>query len=434
MTADFRTAPVDAASAAALADDKLRYELVDTKDPVAFRHWLSAVGRGFHDPAGDADSAELRRFAYLERRAVGVWDDTLSDAPTPVGTLGSWVTDLTVAGEASIPAWAISAVTVAPTHRRRGIARSLMEGELRTAKALGIPAAILTASEATIYERWGFSPAAMMAEWEIDVARAKWSGAIPGGRVQLVTTEQLRDHDGPAILERARLAVPGQIRFWGILWDRLFGLPSDDAAKSARCVRYDDEHGTPQGFAIYRPDRGEAEGKLSLGYLIGATDDAYSALWRYLLQVDLITTITASLRPVDEPFRWQVADFRAVKKTWESDHLWLRILDPRAVLEARRYSAPGRFRLTVTDPLGFATGDYLLEVDADGVGLVSDGDAPDAAGVALSVNELAAISLGAVSATTLAKAGRILEQTPSAAVAVDRAFASPVAPWLSIWF
>ena len=55
--------------------------------------------------------------------------------------------------------WAISMVTVAATHRRRGIARGLLEGELRAAASAGVPMAGLTVTEATIYGRYGFGPA-----------------------------------------------------------------------------------------------------------------------------------------------------------------------------------------------------------------------------------------------------------------------------------
>ena len=74
----------------------------------------------------------------------------------------------------------------------------------------------------------------------------------------------------------------------------------------------------------------------------------------------------APLRSVDEPFVWQIADARAARKTSERDHLWTRILNPKAALEARRYGGPGRILLDVEDPLGFAAGRLLLDIAADG--------------------------------------------------------------------
>jgi predicted acetyltransferase len=153
--------------------------------------------------------------------------------------------------------------------------------------------------------------------------------------------------------------------------------------------------------------------------------------------MDLVASVTASLRSVDEAVAWQISDFRAARKTQERDHLWTRILDLRAALEARRYGAAGRIVLEVSDPLGFAAGRVLLSTDSGGSASVIPFDEaiPDgAAALSLSINELSAIYLGGVSAVTLAGAGRITELTPGAAAAADVAFRSAVAPRLSIWF
>jgi predicted acetyltransferase len=437
---EYQDLQIDPESAGRLAAQGLRMRLVDTDSP-EFPAWLYAEARGFHAarPSEESLDEQVRGFAY--RRTTGVWDESGADAASPVSSVSSWPTELTVPGRGSVTAWAISAVTVAPTHRRRGIARAMLEAELRTAHALGVPVAMLTVSEATIYSRYGFAPAAMAADWTINTRRARWTGPAASGRVQFVTLEQL-SADGPRLLERARLDVPGEIEFSGYLWERLLGRYGDDKelGKQLRFVRYDDSAGVPQGFAIYRlvesPDDFSAH-TLELRYLVTATDDAYAGLWRYVLEMDLVASVTASLRSVDEAVAWQISDFRAARKTQERDHLWTRILDLRAALEARRYGAAGRIVLEVSDPLGFAAGRVLLSTDSGGSASVIPFDEaiPDgAAALSLSINELSAIYLGGVSAVTLAGAGRITELTPGGAAAADVAFRSAVVPRLSIWF
>jgi predicted acetyltransferase len=207
-------------------------------------------------------------------------------------------------------------------------------------------------------------------------------------------------------------------------------------------VRYDDSAGQPQGFAVYRvveSPAGMPAHIVELQYLVAASADAYAGLWRFLLEMDLVAEVRAPLRSIDEPFVWQVADARAARKMSERDHLWTRILDPKAALEARGYGAPGRILLEVEDPLGFAAGRFLLDIgDAGSASVTRLGDADAAAdltaSVALRVNELSALHLGGVSAVTLARAGRITELTPGSAAALDASFRSAVAPWLSIWF
>jgi predicted acetyltransferase len=307
----------------------------------------------------------------------------------------------------------------------------------------------------------------MMANWTIDTRRVSWRGPIPAGRVQYADAEQLLV-EGHTVTEAARLATPGLIQFDGQLWERLFGVGDEELAKTLRFLRYDDAAGTQQGFAVYSVPKEETHtGRaiVEVRHLSAATDDAYAALWRFIFELDLIGEVRATMRPVEEPFAWQISDYRAAVKSNEHDHLWARILDVPAALEARRYSAPGSIVFEVADPLGFADGRWLLTIDPSGTGTVTrlDGDAarltgdrtrltdgtndaprPDgadrsagaagAARVALGVNELGSLYLGGVSAALLARSGAITEKTPGAATAIDAAFRSTVPPWLNIWF
>src|SRR5690606_29344773 len=227
---------------------------------------------------------------------------------------------------------------------------------------------VLTVSEATIYSRFGFGPAAMPADLSIDMQRVRWIAPTSSGRVECISPDLLRQV-GHAHMLRARQRSPGENEMQQYKWDQVLGLAGDrEAGKSLRAIRYDDGEGTPQGFAIYRVnDTGAHDSAqvLDVQYLVSATDDAARGLWRHLLQMDLIGTVTAKLRSVDEPVGWLLSDSRAVRKE-ERDHLWARILDVKAALEARHYAAAGRIALDVRDELGIAEGRVLLDIDDDG--------------------------------------------------------------------
>lgn len=437
---DFVTLPIDPESVDTLAARGLVFALVDNEDSGKFSAWAQAVSRGFYGERMGADEVVAHQKTAHLRRNSGVYDATAADASSPVGTASSWPCDVTVPGHRGIPAWAISAITVSPTHRRGGVARAMLEAELRTARALGYPLAVLTVSEATIYSRWGFAPSAMAAEWSIATARASWIGQPASGRVHSVDAEHLRVI-GLDLVDRVRLATPGQISFSGLLWERMLALgPGEEStAKKLRFLRYDDPQGEMQGFAVYSVKEGTppARAVAEVSYLVTATDDAYATLWQHLLAMDLIGEVRAPLRSIDEPLTWQIADARAAVKSFEQDHLWTRILDVPAALTTRRYHAAGHLVFDVSDTLGFATGRYLLTVSADGTAVVTplEGDIPgDADAVSLTVNELSAIYLGGVSPVLLARSGRIVELTPGAAAAVELCFRSATTPWLSIWF
>lgn len=429
MAHNQKTLPIDAQSKATLAENGLRLDLVDTDITEVYGAWLRAATRGFHGSLApeEKDAATLASIAY--RRTTGVWDDTAAEPQSPVGTVDSFVSPLTVPGGRDLPAWAISMVTVAPSHRRRGIARELLESELRAAVALGIPMAMLTVSESTIYGRFGFAPAAMASTVSIDTRRARYVGAVPPGRVQLIAPETARA-EMDRLYETSRLASPGEIEVWPRRWDQIFGVPSDekDVSKKPRAVRYDDENGVTQGVAVYRMKEDPSDyaaHTAEVEYLTANTADAYAALWRFLLELDLTSKVHALLRPIDEPLRWAISDFRAM--TVETyDHLWLRILDVPASLNAREFYAPLDLVIEVTDPQGHAAGRYHLAETTTKVETTPD--------LTLSINDLSALYLGGVSAIALQTAGRIHEHTPGSVAQLEAAFHSPVTPWLSTWF
>lgn len=435
------SAPVDPESTATLAERGLSLAVLDAADEAGLKRWLLADARGFHEVTPTEGTLEVQVEDIATDRVTGVWDSSQADPDTPVATVRSWEMGLTVPGGAALASWAISSVTVSPTHRRKGIARAMLTGELRTAVQLGLPIAMLTVSEATIYGRYGFGPSARQSSYLVDTQRARWTGPTPAGRVQFVSPESLLA-DGPAVFDRTRDRSPGEVDRREIWWKRTLGLlPNEPDAhkRGIRAVRYDDADGAIAGFALYEiaMQNVSQPGRLKLVDLVAATDDAYAALWRFVIEMDMVNEIEAPLRSVSEPVAWQVSDHRAVRKTSERDHLWLRILDVPAALGARSYAAAGEYLLHVTDDLGFAEGRFLLTVAADGSGRAHPltGAAPAAAvEVALSAADLASLYLGGTSAVDLARAGRLTETSPDAALRLDTALHSAYAPHLSTWF
>jgi predicted acetyltransferase len=444
----FATADPDATSEARLAHAGLRYALVDARDPAAFADWLRADDRGFLGPVRDEKQYEVGRAGIGYRRTIGVYDDGLSvDAAVPVATVDSWPAELTIPGSTietprTLASWAISSVTVAPTHRRRGVARNLLEGELRTAHALGLPMAMLTVSESTIYGRFGFSPAALATDWTIDTRRARWIGPAASGRAEFIGIDLYRQ-ELAELHNRVRLASPGEIDVWPHRWDQLVGATEPDASrtKQLRAVRHTDTSGATRGLALYRVTGGEpdfSQHVVEVERFDAETPDAASTLWRHLLELDLVTEVKAHLRPLDETLRWQIADFRSAEvKTWE--HQYLRVLDVPAAFTARTYAAPGSVVFSVSDALGFAHGEWHLVVELVETTYRATVTRLDAAlagipTLTLTANELASLYLGGVSATTLVDAGRITESTPGDASIADGILRAARAPWLSVWY
>lgn len=439
MAIDPQNLPLDRESTDALAANGLEYRLVDSSDESALDNWIHGESRGFHYPSPTGDALDYDRLINRQRRVAGVYDDEIPHPEIPVATVSGWPSGLSVPGDRSVESWAISSVTVAPTHRRRGIARALLLAELRNARASGAALAMLTATEATIYGRYGFAPAARIAQVTIDRGRARWRGPDAPGRVQFIHAAEIREQLDP-IVRRAVARTPGEVDRWLGAYDRALGLASEASANMAgrRIVRYEDIDGAPQGFVSYHVERvPDRPGILHVDAFVAASDEAEHALWRFLVEYDFVTEIRTELRSVDEPLPWLLTDQRAVRIDAVSDHLWVRVLDVPRALVSRSYGTPGTLELAVTDELDYATGRYLLEVALDGdvsVRELEPGDAPSPSCINLDVRELGAMLLGGTRPSVLTRAGRIVESAPGAATLADHMFASERTPHLGIWF
>lgn len=430
---DARTVPVDSVSAERLAAQQLTYRLVDSASEPDTEAFLRAETRGFLGPDPTPEQLGDDRAVLAARRNVGVFEDSAPDGALPVATVNSWVTPLTVPG-GEVDMWAISAVTVSGTHRRRGIARNLLEGELRAAADAGLAIAGLTVSEATIYGRYGFASAISAAKVTVDAPRAGWSGPAVDGRIEYVERETLRD-DLSSLHEIARTQRSGQIAGWEARWTAIAGLSAGHAApRAVRGVRFVDADGEVRGAMAYtlQEVEGSFRADMKIHHLTSTTSDALIALWGFALQHDLVSKVIVDLRPVDDPITWLVTDQRGVELT-PHDHGWLRILDVAAALSARSYRAALDLVLRVEDPLGFATGSWRLTTDAAGSATVTRVDDGVEADVSLGIGALSAIYAGGVSAVRLLAAGR-LHATTTTAASLDDAFRTADAPLLGIWY
>jgi predicted acetyltransferase len=185
-----------------------------------------------------------------------------------------------------------------------------------------------------------------------------------------------------------------------------------------------------QGYVVYRiKDTWTGAGpnqELEIEELLTTTHDAYAALWKYCLEIDLVRTVHGWKRPVDEPLLHMLAEPRALRFQIR-DGTWLRLIDVARALEARRYSHEGRVVFEVRDEVApWNDGTYELEGGPEGATCQPAGAAPD---ISLRVEDLAAAYLGAVSFRALASAGRVTELSPGALATADALFSSHVAPW-----
>ena len=404
---------------------------VRTIEDAEFPGWIAALQVPFFGDGDPERQAAIRR-PYVDLRRC--W--AALDGDRICATFRSLANELTLPGGTTSPASAITAVTVLPTHRRQGLLRRMMAADLDASVGRGEPLAILIASEYPIYGRYGFGRAADHVRLGVDARSARF--LRPGdGSVELVDRDAIREV-GPRLYERFRLAQTGSILRNDFWWDTTLGIVEAPwpLPKTPRYVLHRDERGDPQGYLRYHveeqwSDRLSAT-TLVVDELLSCTNDAYARLWRFACEVDWVVTVKAEDRSPDEALPWLLEDARAVRQHHRSDFLWVRILDPLAALQARRYLAAGRVVIEVRDEAGYAGGRFALEADEDGAAVCRrTRRSPD---VALDVQALGAAYLGGASLRTLAATGLVTEERSGALDRADAMFRSGVTPWCSTWF
>jgi predicted acetyltransferase len=169
-----------------------------------------------------------------------------------------------------------------------------------------------------------------------------------------------------------------------------------------------------------------------------ATDDVELALWRFLSQIDLATTLVRPLAPPEPLLRWRLTEPRQLRIDAQSDLVWARLLDVAAVLGARSYAAAGTLVLGVHDPFRPSTGG-TFHLRAGGPGTPASCTRASAtvdadADVTTTIAELSSIALGGVAPSLLARAGRLQAATPEALRLADALFVTHPAPWCPLEF
>ncbi|HVX17540.1 MAG TPA: GNAT family N-acetyltransferase [Acidimicrobiales bacterium] len=401
--------------------------------------FFTPVLQSFGDQPSRAD-IDQNRSVWEPERCHGALD-----GDRWVGVSGAFSLEVTLPGGASVPFSGITMIGVAPTHRRRGVLTTMMQWLLDDAEQRGEAAAMLTASESSIYGRYGFGVAAQAASHEIEVDRAAFRDHldVPGSFTLLPLADALDVVHG--LWERCRAGRVGEVSRQRSRWeDELLDREQHRHGLSALFLVVHEGPDGPDGFATYRQrniwgteTHRLPETRVVLDTLCGTTRDVEAALWQYLASIDLVREVEMPVRPVDDPIRWRLVEPRRLKVTSISDWLWARLLDVAAALAARSYSAPGALVLDVVDPFRpSAAGRFRLEA-----GGASEGDgasctpAPEASpDLTLGAEELGALWLGGVAPSVLAAAGRVDEHTPGALALADRMFPVHPGPFCNTMF
>ena len=358
-----------------------------------------------------------------------------------VATLATEERSLTVPGPGAttrdLPVDALTGVTVAATHRRRGLLSTMLGASLQAARDRGDALSILVAAEWPIYGRFGYAPAVNGAGYTYHPRRPNAAlPTPPAGSVRRVEPADLREI-APAVFDAARRLRPGHVDRRHPWWNRRLNQDGYQAVGKQPTWYVHEGPDGPDGILAWSPTRDfdlvGAMGAIKVEEFIAANDTAYRDLWGYLAGIDVVDEIFLDDRPVDEPIRWVLQDGRALAHKHVFDYLWVRLLDVPAALSARAYAVPSRLVLEVVDDDfgGFAAGRYALEASETEAKCATT-DEP--AELRLTQRALAAAYLGGFRLRQRAFVGDVEELATGALDQADLMFSVPLAPWCQTGF
>ncbi len=405
-----------------LAVPELKYATEDD-----FTEYFTAVLRGFQE--------EVPESAWEIDRKVTEWDRSFGFQVDGrwVSTCGAFSRRMTLPGGASVPAAAVTIVTVQAPYRRRGLLTQMMTHQLQDVHCRGEPIATLWASESLIYGRFGYGSAAPRARL---TAQTRSLDFLPDvdlgdGSVGEVPEEEFVDV-ARGLHEQLLPERVGALDRPGHWWEfTVFDAEHvRDGATKWRFVLHYDADGTPSGYARYRikEDFGATgpNNEVRIGELDAATPQANARLWRYLLDLDLVRRMQLRVAPLDHPLQHFVRDHRAVQ-TELADGIYIRVVDVVAALEARTYSREVDVVLEVRDPLlAHNDGRFRLQGGPDGATVTPTRAERD---LTLGVRELGSVYLGGPTLAQLAAAGRVVEHTKGSLLPASGAFSWHRAPF-----
>jgi predicted acetyltransferase len=324
----------------------------------------------------------------------------------------------------------VTFVGTLPQFRRRGHVRKIMEADFkRRYEERQEPLAILTASIAGIYQRYGYAVCASAVRYTIDPRWINLAPSLPpapgrwreGSKDELPLLQQLyREfctprngplHRAPAMWENQTLGL-GDNAITGSFGPSLISIY--------------EEGGEPKGYVTWaaRFMESHSDGKgpgqrVFVRDYVWNTPGAYRAIWELLKTFDLAASIIVDNAPVDDPAMHVLLDPRELHAT-HRDWILGRVIDVERALPARPYGHPGRITFEVRDAMcPWNDGRWSLEAGAEGAVAKRTSDSPQ---LTMDVSTLLQLLYGQISPTNAVRCGRA-EAAPDA----------PMSLWDAMW-
>ncbi len=354
-------------------------------------------------------------------------------------TYGAWPLTLRFEGNA-VPIAGVTCVSTNPIYRRRGYLRKIMETDFARLKEAKLqPWALLYASQAAIYQRFGYGIVSTHYRYSVEPRYIQFAqpAEIPG-----TLREASKDDEFGLVVDlyrRFREDRTGYVHRGRAMWDaNTFGATPAGFVKT---ILIYEEAGEPRGYMIYSSGDGNYPGaagranqRVEVHDLAWLTTSAYRAFWTYLSRMELAREVIWGAAPADDPLPHLLLEPRMLNAT-ARDGLLARIVDVPAALTSRPYPEQALLRFEVTDAMApWNAGRWELETGREpDVRPMPDtpGAVPD---LTLDIGTLAMLIFGQITATEAARMGRLTVHDARALPRWDAALRTKYRPFCADGF
>ena len=309
----------------------------------------------------------------------------------------------------AVPMAGVTVVGTFPEYRRRGLVRRIHAAAFERMREQGQPVASLWASQAAIYQRYGYSQSTFQRCYEIDSVDIRFADGDNGsGNVKRLAPSEAYDQIKRLyidfIAERS-----GYLHRSKQLW-QANALQEIEEQGPVHVALSFDANDKPNGYCIYtlrhsQVDHAARSQAIIVRDLVWLDLDAYRSLWSWLARHDMVGRVRWPKAPVADPAPLLFAEPRLLQ-TKDEEGMWTRLVDIPAAIAHRGYDGDGDVSINISGDTIAPWNNGCWRVQVEG----SDARAmtcPKPGDLHMSMASLSLLYMGTFRATELAARGLI---------------------------
>ena len=322
----------------------------------------------------------------------------------------------------------VSTVGTQPEYRRQGLLRRIQTQAFADMRNRGQSVAALWASQAAIYQRYGYAMTTVLRSYHVDTTDIGFHDGVWGSGC----VERLSVNDAFDVIKSIYIRFVENRTCYlhrsKALWLQNAMEEIEGQGPIHAGVHYDEE-GKADGYIIYtlranKVDHATRGQEIIIRDMAWLSMDGYRSMWEWLKRHDLVGRVSYQTAAADDPAVELFAEPRLLHGV-DHEGIWLRVVDATGALGDRAYSSEGEITIGLTDdPLTpWNNRSIRLEASPEGAHVTSS----KSADLQTSAKALASLYSGFRTARQL-RAWGLIEGEDHVIDTADRLFASSHAP------